>query len=318
MSQWEYPGAATPPAAPPTAPPAYPPTQAVPAQQSGGGIFGKLSGITSNPNAQTALAVGGSLAAGALLEHEVASFSHHHNIHGPGLGTMAGLLGAAGAGALGTKLFANRQQAQAQQAQVPQAQVPQAAYPGLPSVPPPVAGYPAAVPTPPVVPGYGVATPPGPPGAPAFPGPPGAPVPQQPTPAQAGGGGIGKLGGMAAGAGIGIAGALAATEASHLLHQHRDADAAAKDGSRPSLGSGIMKKFQNANKPRLIIHAATFAGEDVTQKMQLLVQDDQSINISGGEMFDQFGDPWPNSGQYRELIVLYQYGDRPMEVLAGT
>jgi len=78
-----------------------------------------------------------------------------------------------------------------------------------------------------------------------------------------------------------------------------------------------MNHFHNANKPRLTIHAATFAGEDVTQKVQLLVKDDQSFSIAGGSMIENFGDPWPDSGWCRELCVLYQYGDRPLEVLCG-
>ena len=219
---------------------------------------------------------------------------------------MAGLLGAAGAGALGTKLLTGRTQAQIPQAQIPQAQYPQAQYPGVPSVPPPTGAYPGAPPMPPTTPGYGTPAP-----VPA-----GSPMLGQPPPTQSSGPGLGKL--AAIGAGVGIAGAFAATEASHLLHHHRaNPDGAARSDSQPSLGAGVMNKFHNANKPRLTIHAATFAGEDVTQKVQLLVKDDQSINIPGDSMIDNFGDPWPGSGPCRELCVLYQYGDRPLEVLCG-
>src|SRR5271170_6576102 len=133
ISQWQHPGTAQFSASP------LPP-QAPPAQQSGGWL-GKLTHM--NPTAQTALTVGGGLAAGALLEHEVSEFSHHHHIHGPGLGTMASLLGAAGAGALGAKMFGSKQQGQPPPSQQMPGYPPQAAYP--PSAPPAPA-YPAAVP----------------------------------------------------------------------------------------------------------------------------------------------------------------------------
>jgi hypothetical protein len=69
-------------------------------------------------------------------------------------------------------------------------------------------------------------------------------------------------------------------------------------------------------KPQLIIHAAAFAGADVTRKLQALVSPDQSISMKGEDLIAQFGDPWPEAGSYRALVVLYQYGERPMASLS--
>jgi hypothetical protein len=71
-------------------------------------------------------------------------------------------------------------------------------------------------------------------------------------------------------------------------------------------------------KPQLIIHAAAFAGADVTRRLQALVTADQAISMKGEDLIAQFGDPWPEAGNYRGLVVLYQYGERPMEVYAIT
>jgi hypothetical protein len=72
-----------------------------------------------------------------------------------------------------------------------------------------------------------------------------------------------------------------------------------------------------AGKPPLIIHAAAFAGADVTRSLQALVTADQAIELKGADLIGYFGDPWPESGRYRPLVVLYQYGERPMEACAA-
>jgi hypothetical protein len=97
---------------------------------------------------------------------------------------------------------------------------------------------------PPTTPGYGTpgyGTPgygtPAPVGIPGPPGPVGSPMPGQPPTTQSSGPGLGKL--AAVGAGVGIAGAFAATEASHLLHHHRPQhDGPTRADSQPSLGAG--------------------------------------------------------------------------------
>jgi hypothetical protein len=67
--------------------------------------------------------------------------------------------------------------------------------------------------------------------------------------------------------------------------------------------------------PRLIIHAATFADKDATERVRMLVNSEQQISIQK-KLTEEFGDPWPESGR-KGLSILYQYGDRPMEVWAG-
>jgi hypothetical protein len=81
--------------------------------------------------------------------------------------------------------------------------------------------------------------------------------------------------------------------------------------------SGMVAGAVSSN-PRLIIHAAAFAGADVTRAVQGLVTAEQSISMKGEDLIAQLGDPWPESGSFRALVVLYQYGERPMEAFAMT
>jgi hypothetical protein len=67
---------------------------------------------------------------------------------------------------------------------------------------------------------------------------------------------------------------------------------------------------------RLIIHAAIYADKDVTNKVRSLLTPDQVFSLHPARLNDEFGDPWPNNGR-KMFNVLYQYGDRPMEVWAG-
>lgn len=68
--------------------------------------------------------------------------------------------------------------------------------------------------------------------------------------------------------------------------------------------------------PPLYIHAATFADKDITQLVRTRITRDQSLEFKGKELKNQFSDPWPGA-ERKSFIVLYQYGDRPMEVLAA-
>ena len=66
--------------------------------------------------------------------------------------------------------------------------------------------------------------------------------------------------------------------------------------------------------PRLIIHAATFADKDITETIRTLVSTEQQISFQK-KFTEEFGDPWPEAKR-KGLSILYQYGDRPMEVWA--
>lgn len=68
--------------------------------------------------------------------------------------------------------------------------------------------------------------------------------------------------------------------------------------------------------PPLFIHAATFADRDITQVLRSLITRNQSLEFKGKELKNRFSDPWPGADR-KSFIVLYQYGDRPMEVLAS-
>ena len=271
---------------------APPPTTAQPGAPAATGIMGKLSNL--DPKAQAALAVGGGLAAGALLEHEIDGRSHfpHYGGHHHGLGTMAGLLGAAGAGALGAKLFGGMGQS-AQAAPPPPANP---AYPGMqpgapayPTAPAGVPGYPAQAAPPPAYPGQPV-----PPGAPGS------------------GPGLGGLGKFAMGGAAGVAGALAATGASNLLHHHNQGGGPATAGAGGGMGSFLGGITYSG--PRLIIHAAAYADVDVTDRVKARISPEQALTIDS--LTDEFTDPWPEAKR-KMFSVLYQYGDRPLEVWAG-
>jgi hypothetical protein len=292
-SQWEHPSGpayAAQPAAPPQ-PAYYPPAQQQYAQQgyapppaaaqpgapAATGIMGKLSNL--DPKAQTALAVGGGLAAGALLEHEIGEFTHtphypHHGGHHHVLGTMAGLMGAAGAGALGAKFFGGR------------GQTAQAA--------PPPPAYPVQAPQAPAYPGQPV-----PPGAPSS------------------GPGLGGLGKFAAGGAVGMAGAFAANEAASFLHHHHG-PGGAPAGALPAAGGGggmgSLLGGLTYSGPRLNIFAAAYVDVDVTNKVRARVTPEQVLAIDN--LADEFGDPWPEVKR-KMFSVLYQYGDRPLEVWAS-
>lgn len=65
----------------------------------------------------------------------------------------------------------------------------------------------------------------------------------------------------------------------------------------------------------LYIHAATYADKDVTPVVRSMIGHEQKIELKGSILSKHFGDPWP-AVERKALIIIYQYGDRPWELLA--
>jgi hypothetical protein len=251
-------------------------------------------------------------------------------------------MSAAGAGALGAKLFGGMGQA-AQAAPPPSVPL---TYPALP---PGAPTYPIQAPPPPVYPSQ-----PMPPGAPST------------------GPGLGSLEKLEVGGAAGVAVALATSGASNedsagaptpaakpeVGGAASVADALATSGAssgasagestpaaKPEVGSaaivtgalatgaassgasaGVLTVAGGSDDkasslgslthsgPRLIIHGAAYADKDVTDKVRSLVTSEQVLNF--GNYNGEFGDPWPENPR-KVLSILYQYGDRPLEVWAG-
>lgn len=68
--------------------------------------------------------------------------------------------------------------------------------------------------------------------------------------------------------------------------------------------------------PPLHIYGAVFADVDVTNIVRSLVTRQQTLQIKGDTLVQQFGDPWPEV-ERKMFNVLYSYGDRPMELIAA-
>ena len=70
----------------------------------------------------------------------------------------------------------------------------------------------------------------------------------------------------------------------------------------------------------LKIHAATFGGADFTNEIQDLVQSDQTLNLDtnfpGWQQSYHWQDPWP--GTVKSLTILYQWGERPLELVVTS
>jgi hypothetical protein len=211
---------------------------------------------------------GGGMAAGAFLGHKMDEFKHHSD--NQGLGTMAGLLSTAGAGALGAKLsgfFGGKKGSG--QASPPVAAPP--AYPGpMPPAPAP-APYMAASPGP----GFG-------------------------SPATFA---AGTAAGYAAGGGPGP-------------FYHGNPGGPPPGATTGAGGAGFFYGGPTQSGPRLIIHGAAYADRDVTAKVIALVTPAQTLSLDCKKLNDAFGDPWPEN-ERKSFSVLYQYGDRPLEVWAG-
>ncbi|RKK85051.1 hypothetical protein BFJ69_g1752 [Fusarium oxysporum] len=92
---------------------------------------------------------------------------------------------------------------------------------------------------------------------------------------------------------------------------HQTGGAAMSLQSSSSIGS-----FQPQTGPPLHIYGAVFADKDVTQIVRSLVTPQQTLQIKGDSLVEQFGDPWPDV-ERKMFNVLYSYGDRPMELLAA-
>jgi hypothetical protein len=80
--------------------------------------------------------------------------------------------------------------------------------------------------------------------------------------------------------------------------------------------SSSIGAFQPQTGPPLHIYGAVFADKDVTQIVRSLVTPQQTLQIKGDSLVEQFGDPWPDV-ERKMFNVLYSYGDRPMELLAA-
>jgi hypothetical protein len=181
---------------------------------------------------------------------------------------MAGLLGTAGAGALGAKLsgcFGKKDNAQA---------------------------------TPPVA------------AASAYPGPiPPAPAPAAPV-AAGPGPGFGGPDTFAAGTAAGYASGGVANPF------YYGSPGGPPPGATTGESAGSFYGGLAQPGPRMITHGATYADMDVTAKVIALVTPDQVLSLDCKKLDDEFGDPWPGNGR-KSFSVLYQYGDRPLEVWAG-
>jgi hypothetical protein len=189
---------------------------------------------------------------------------------------MTTFLGGASVGALGAKFFGGRKPNQPTY-DASSASHPQ--YPGYHTSPPPEPFYPAQSPPFPVH--TSQMMPPGP----------------------------GHYAG-AVGAAAGATSMMAVNAVSNYPQNHYHQP----PGGLPATGGTFHSGSFNSG-PRLVIHAATFADKDVTEKVRMLVNSEQQISIQK-KMTEEFGDPWPESTR-KGLSILYQYGDRPMEVWAG-
>jgi hypothetical protein len=97
-----------------------------------------------------------------------------------------------------------------------------------------------------------------------------------------------------------------------------------KDGAPPSGpdrglgslfgGSGGDASGSHYDGPPLYVHGAIFGDRDVTELVRSMIDPQQKLTIKGtNAMREVLGDPWPEA-DYLALTVLYQFGDRPMEV----
>jgi hypothetical protein len=74
--------------------------------------------------------------------------------------------------------------------------------------------------------------------------------------------------------------------------------------------------YLNPNEPRLYIHCAAYCDKDVTKEVRALVTPEQSLELKGDDFYSHFGDPWP--GIIKSFSVIYSYGERPWELIAGA
>ncbi|SPJ78512.1 uncharacterized protein FTOL_06901 [Fusarium torulosum] len=80
--------------------------------------------------------------------------------------------------------------------------------------------------------------------------------------------------------------------------------------------SPIVAFPSQSGPPPLHIYGAVFADIDVTHIVRSLVTPQQTLQIKGDTLVQQFGDPWIEV-ERKMFNVLYSYGDRPMELIAA-
>jgi hypothetical protein len=175
------------------------------------------------------------------------------------------------------------------------------------------------------------------------------PAGQEVPPPAGGDKGLGKVGGGLLGAAGGlIAGAFVAHEIDeHKEHHHQNGffsmgkpllTGAATGGllgtlsnslknnvarpqqaypqATPSAGLGgfMPAAFGGGNAPRLNVHCAVYADQDVTNAVRSMIKPDQIFEIDTNKLVEQWGDPWPDNR--KQFSVLYSYGNRPWELAA--
>jgi hypothetical protein len=74
----------------------------------------------------------------------------------------------------------------------------------------------------------------------------------------------------------------------------------------------------NPQEPRLYIHCAAYGDKDVTKEVRTLVTPEQSLQLNRPEFISHFGDPDPWPGVTKSFSVVYSYGERPWELIAGS
>ncbi|KAL9575827.1 hypothetical protein ACKAV7_000069 [Fusarium commune] len=85
---------------------------------------------------------------------------------------------------------------------------------------------------------------------------------------------------------------------------------------------GVAPGIQSFGSPHqtggapMSLQSASSIDKDVTQIVRSLVTPQQTLQIKGDSLVEQFGDPWPDV-ERKMFNVLYSYGDRPMELLAA-
>ena len=123
--------------------------------------------------------------------------------------------------------------------------------------------------------------------------------------------GGGKLPLAATGAG-GLLGTLSKFGKNATTTQQPYAQATPSQG----LGGFMPAAFGGGNAPRLNIHCAAYADQDVTKFVRSMIKPGQIFEIDTYKLVETFGDPWPDNR--KQFSVLYSYGDRPWELAAGS
>jgi hypothetical protein len=104
-------------------------------------------------------------------------------------------------------------------------------------------------------------------------------------------------------------------ETSHIFHHGRQDGAPLPLPEGPS-GSGIGSLFGGLapSASPLYTHGARFCDKGVANACRAKIAPDQTLSIDN--LVQEFGDLWPEAC-WKMFNVVYQYGDRPMEVWVG-